>query len=317
MIGDRDRWGAAMDDLNDLALFAKVVEHKGFSAAGQQLGIPKSRLSRRIARLEERLGVRLLQRTSRRLTVTSLGQLFYERCQAVIAMGESALEVVHQAISEPQGTLRVSCPITLAQFWLTPLLPEFMTAFPKIRLRLVVTNRRIDPVEEQVDVVLRVRRPPFDDSSLVVRRLGQTTDVLVASPSLLTANAAPIVPGDLESWPTLSVPGDGERHVWTLKNGTTVLEIALQPRLSTGDMFALKHAALEGVGVSLLPEVICREELQAGLLRRVLPDWSCTVSEIQAVFPTRRGMLPAVRTLVDFLGSHPPGGNIGRKSAEA
>jgi DNA-binding transcriptional LysR family regulator len=296
-----------MEDLNDLALFAKVVEHKGFSAAGKQLGIPKSRLSRHIARLEARLGVRLLQRTSRRLTVTSVGQLFYERCQAVVAMGESARDVIHQAVSEPQGPLRVSCPITLAQFWLTPLLPEFMKIFPKVRLLLSVTNRRIDPVEEQVDVVLRVRRPPFDDSSLVVRRLGQTTDVLVASPSLLAFNADPVEPRDLAGWPTLSVPSDGERQTWTLKNATTVSEIAHEPRLATADMFALKRAALEGVGLTLLPEIICRDELQNGQLRRVLPEWSCAVSEIQAAFPTRRGMLPAVRALVDFLSSHPPG----------
>jgi len=302
-----------MEDLNDLALFAKVVEHKGFSAAGEQLGIPKSRVSRHIARLEARLGVRLLQRTSRRLTVTSVGQLFYERCQAVVAMGESARDVIHQAVSEPQGSLRVSCPITLAQFWLTPLLPEFMKAFPKVRLLLSVTNRRIDPVEEQVDVVLRVRRPPFDDSSLVVRRLGQTTDVLVASPSLLALDAGPVDPDDLANWPTLSIPGDGERQIWTLRSGTTVAEVAHQPRLATTDMFALKRAALEGVGVALLPEIICGDELQDGKLKRVLPEWHCAVSEVQAAFPTRRGMLPAVRALVDFLAKHPPGGNTGRK----
>lgn len=295
-----------MEDLNDLAFFAKVVECKGFSAAGQQLGIPKSRLSRRIARLEQRLGVRLLQRTSRRLAMTSVGQSFYERCQVVVAAGESARELIQQAVAQPQGSLRVSCPITLAQFWLTPLLPEFMKAFPKVRLRLMVTNRRVDPVEEQVDIALRVRRPPFDDSSLVVRRLGHTKDVLVASPALLAASIDPAGPGDLGGWPTLSVPSDGERHVWTLKNGPATAEIAHEPRLATADMFALKRAALDGVGVTLLPEIICRDELQNGLLKVVLPEWTCAVSEIQAAFPTRRGMLPAVRALVDFLGSHPP-----------
>src|SRR4051812_23511468 len=186
-----------MEDLNDLAIFAKVVEYGGFSAAGRQLGLPKSRLSRRISQLEERLGVRLLQRTSRRLTVTSVGKLFYEPCQAVVAMGEAAREVIQQAVSQPQGLLRVSCPITLGQFWLTPLLPAFMKAFPRVRLELIVTNRRIDPVEEQVDVILRVRRPPFDDSSLVVRRLGHTMDMLVASPTLLAGNSGLNGPQDL------------------------------------------------------------------------------------------------------------------------
>jgi DNA-binding transcriptional LysR family regulator len=155
-----------------------------------------------------------------------------------------------------------------------------------------------------VDVTLRVRRPPFDDSSLVVRCLGHTKDVLVARPYLLAANTDLTGPGDLAGWPTLSVPSEGERHIWTLKNGVAVAEIAHEPRLATADMFALKHAALEGVGVTLLPEIICREELQNGLLKVVLPEWSCAVSEIQAAFPTRRGMLPAVRALVDFLGDH-------------
>jgi DNA-binding transcriptional LysR family regulator len=295
-----------MEDLNDLAIFAKVVEYGGFSAAGRQLGVPKSRLSRRISQLEERVGVRLLQRTSRRLMVTAVGKLFYERCQAVVAMGEAAHDVIQQAVSQPQGLLRVSCPITLAQFWLTPLLPEFMKAFPKVRLQLIVTNRRIDPVEEQVDVVLRVRRPPFDDSSLVVRRLGHAMDVLVASPTLLAGNSDLTSPQDLAGWPTLSIASEGERQTWTLNNGSIVAEIAHEPRLATIDMFALKHAAVEGLGVALLPAIICQDELQGGLLGVVLPEWTCTAGEIQAAFPSRRGMLPAVRALVDFLGSHPP-----------
>lgn len=296
-----------MEDFNDLVFFAKVVEHQGFSAASRQLGVPKSRLSRRVSLLEERLGVRLLQRSSRRLSLTSVGQLFYERCQAMIALGESAHEVIQQAVSQPQGPLRVSSPITLAQFWLTPLLPAFMRAYPRVRLVLTVSNRRVDPLEEHMDVVLRVRRPPFDDSSLVVRQLGTTHDVPVASPSLFAARGDPEGVQALADWPTLSLPAEGERHVWLLRRGTETAELAHEPRLVTDDMFALKHAAVEGMGVALLPEIMCRDELNDGSLKRVLPEWGCTESEIQAVFPTRRGMLPAVRALVDFLALHRPG----------
>lgn len=297
-----------MEDLNDLAFFAKVVEHNGFSAAARQLGLPKSRLSRRIAMLEERMGVRLLQRSSRRLTLTSIGQLFYERCQAVAALAESARAVIDEAALQPQGTLRVSCPITLAQFWLTPLLPVFMRAFPKVRLVLMVTNRRVDPIEEQVDVVLRVRRPPFEDSSLVVRRLSLTTDMLVASPTLLAGRDTPVAPADIAAWPTLALPGEGERNVWSLTDGRASVNLAHEPRLVSDDMFALKHAALEGLGVALLPQLICQAELQSGRLRAVLPQWGCVASEMQVAFPTRRGLLPAVRALVDFLVERPPGG---------
>ncbi|WP_076999735.1 LysR substrate-binding domain-containing protein [Variovorax sp. KK3] len=295
-----------MEDLNDLLFFAKVIEHRGFSAASRQLGVPKSRLSRRISQLEQRLGVRLLQRSSRRLVLTSVGELFYERCQQMVALGESAHELIDEAVSQPQGLLRVSCPISLAQFWLTPLLPEFMKACPGVRLVLTVSNRRVDPLEEPMDVVIRVRRPPFDDSSLVVRPLGRTQDVLMASPALLRERGTPADLQSLGAWPTLSLPAEGERYAWRLAKGNQADELLHAPRMVCGDMLALRHAAIEGLGVVLLPQILCRDELADGRLVRLLPDWSCTDSEVQAVFPTRRGMLPAVRALVDFLARHGP-----------
>jgi DNA-binding transcriptional LysR family regulator len=294
------------NDLSDFVLFVKVVDHRGFSAAGRHMGIPKSRLSRRIALLEERLGVRLLQRNSRSLTVTSVGQLFYERCQAVVALGEAARDVVRQVVAQPQGMLRLSCPVSLAQTWLRFLLPGFLQAYPAIRLTLSATNRRVDPIEENIDVALRVRRPPFEDSNLVVKRLGETTDVLIASPALLARYPESFEPQVLSQWPTLALPSVGERHTWQLVNGKQTIEVVHDPRFIAADMYALKQAALAGLGVTLLPKAVCRDELQDGLLRQVLPDWHCTPSEIQAVFPTRRGMVPAVRVLIDYLAKHRP-----------
>jgi DNA-binding transcriptional LysR family regulator len=296
-----------MDDFNDLALFAHVVQQQGFSAASRHLGIPKSRLSRRVAQLEERLGVRLLQRSSRRLLLTHVGEQFYERCQATVAAGEEAFDVVRQAVARPQGPLRVSAPFTLAQFWLTPLIPDFMRAFPEVRLSLEVSHRRVDPLQENVDVVLRVRRPPFEDSSLVARPLGRTVDVLLASPALLERLGRPASLDDLAAWPMLSLPDTGERHLWRLERGRQVHELGFVPRLVTDDMFALRHVALQGLGVALLPEILCRDELREGRLVRLFPDWACTASEIQAAFATRRGMLPAVRAFIDHLLAHPPG----------
>jgi DNA-binding transcriptional LysR family regulator len=296
-----------MHDLNDLALFAMVVEHRGFSSASRQMGVPKSRLSRRIAQLEERLGVRLLQRSSRSLTVTPLGRLFYERCKQVVELGEAASEVVQEAIGEPQGTICVSCPISLSQFWLTPILSTFMRSHPKVSIALTVSNRRVDPLDESMDIVLRVRRPPFDDSELVVRQLGRTADVLMASPAFLAQHGEPSDVQGLSRWPTLALPAAGDRHRWRLMSGASVEEVMHKPRLVTDDMFALKSAALDGVGVALLPEMICADELKAGLLRVVLPQWSTDPGEIQAVFPTRRGMLPAVRAFIEHLVARPPG----------
>ncbi|HEX7865231.1 MAG TPA: LysR substrate-binding domain-containing protein [Variovorax sp.] len=296
-----------MEDLNDLALFAHVVTQQGFSAASRHLGIPKSRLSRRISQLEERLGVRLLQRSSRRLLLTGVGREFYERCQATVAAGDEAFDVLRQATSQPQGLLRVSCPFTLAQFWLTPLIPAFMRACPGVRLQLEVSNRRVDPLQENIDVVLRVRRPPFEDSSLVARPLGSTVDVLLASPALLAQLGAPQELADLAAWPVLSLPAGNDRYRWTLERGAQVQEFGFTPHFVTDDMFALRHLAEQGMGVALLPEIMCRDALAEGRLVRLCGEWACAASEIQAAFASRRGMLPAVRAFIDYLLQNPPG----------
>ncbi|MDR6519937.1 LysR substrate-binding domain-containing protein [Variovorax paradoxus] len=296
-----------MEDFNDLALFAHVVEQQGFSAASRHLGIPKSRLSRRVSQLEERIGVRLLQRSSRRLLLTSVGRQFYERCQATVAAGEEAFDVARQATAQPQGLLRVSCPFTLAQFWLTPLIPSFMRAFPGVRLQLEVSNRRVDPLQENIDVVLRVRRPPFEDSSLVARPLGSTVDVLLASPALVERLGMPRSLGDLAAWPVLSLPADNERYRWALERGSESHDFAFTPHVVTDDMFALRHLAEQGMGLALLPEIMCRDALADGRLVRLCGEWACAASEIQAAFASRRGMLPAVRAFIDHLLQNPPG----------
>lgn len=296
-----------MEDFNDLALFAHVVEQQGFSAASRHLGIPKSRLSRRVSQLEERIGVRLLQRSSRRLLLTSVGQQFYERCQATVAAGEEAFDVARQATAQPQGLLRVSCPFTLAQFWLTPLIPSFMRAYPGVRLQLEVSNRRVDPLQENIDVVLRVRRPPFEDSSLVARPLGSTVDVLLASPALVERLGMPRSLGDLAAWPVLSLPADNERYRWALERGSESHDFAFTPHVVTDDMFALRHLAEQGMGLALLPEIMCRDALADGRLVRLCGEWACAASEIQAAFASRRGMLPAVRAFIDHLLQNPPG----------
>ena len=294
------------DDLADYALFVAVVEQGGFTAAGAQTGMPKSSVSRRIALLEARLGVRLLQRSSRHVSTTSIGQQFYERCQAMVALGREAHEVVRQAVAVPQGPLRVSCPLTLAQVWLTPLLPRFAQEFPRVRLMLSSTSRRVDPVEEPVDVALRVRRPPFEDSALVVRTLGRSTDVLVAAPRLVGTHGMPSEVGALRHWPTLALSAQAGRAKWVLNDGTRTVTLVHEARLVSDDMLALRHAAVEGLGLALLPELICVDALARGTLRRMLPQWHSEAGEIQAAFASRRGMLPAVRAFIDFLAAHPP-----------
>jgi len=203
--------------------------------------------------------------------------------------------------------LRVSCPFTLAQFWLTPLIPSFMRAFPGVRLQLEVSNRRVDPLQENIDVVLRVRRPPFEDSSLVARPLGSTVDVLLASPALVERLGMPRSLDDLAAWPVLSLPAENERYRWALERGSESHDFAFTPHVVTDDMFALRHLAEQGMGLALLPEIMCRDALADGRLLRLCGEWACAASEIQAAFASRRGMLPAVRAFIDHLLQNPPG----------
>jgi DNA-binding transcriptional LysR family regulator len=289
-----------MDDLNDYVLFASVVEHGGFSAASRQTGIPKSRLSRRITELEGALNARLLQRTSRQFTVTPLGQRFYERCQAIIAAARSARELVSEMTARPVGGLKVSCPVTLSQYWLSKTLPAFLKLYPEISLSLTVTNRRVDIIEEEFDIALRVRKPPFEDADIVVRPLGTVLDKLVASPILFSGDTAPICLSELERWPLIGVRSSYPIDPELLKRvGSTPLK--LDSKFDCDDLHTLREAALAGVGIAVLPKFICFEDLQSGRLQEVVPSCKLGSAQVQAAFPTRKGMLPAVRLFIDFL----------------
>lgn len=291
-----------MQDLNDFAWFVRVVEHGGFAAAGRALDMPKSKLSRRIAQLEERLGVRLIYRTTRQFTVTEVGQTFYQHCKAMLIEAEAAQEAVAALQAEPRGSVRLACPVTLLHVHVGPMLARFMMRYPGVQLQLEATNRRVDLIAEGIDVAIRVRPRPFDDSDLVMRVLADRGHCLVASPSLVAERGQPRSPDELGRWPGLSMAAGKHIHTWLLSgpNGAKA-EVHFAARLVTGDMLALREAALAGVGVVQLPILMVREQLENGSLVRLLDDWEPRREVIHAVFPSRRGLLPAVRALVDFL----------------
>lgn len=291
-------------DLNDLALFAWVVEAGGFAAAGRRHGIPKSRLSRRIRALEERLGVRLLQRSTRRFSVTAIGQVFYQHCKAVLLEVDAAHEAVDLGRSEPCGVVRLSCPVTLLHCAVSDLLNRFMARYPQVSIELEADNRRVDVIGDGVDLALRVRFPPLEDSDLVMRQLGHAHQVLVAGPQLLAEAAQPSVPAEVGRLPSLATRTMSGHHQWSLHAADGRQELVPhRPRLVTDDMQSLAQAAIEGLGVVMLPLLMVREHLAAGRLLRVLPDWEGPVGLVHAVFASRRGMLPAVRLLVEHLAS--------------
>ncbi|MES2876805.1 MAG: LysR substrate-binding domain-containing protein [Pseudomonadota bacterium] len=297
-----------MQDLNDMLYFAEVVERGGFAAAGRALGLPKSRLSRRVAELEARLGVRLLQRTTRKLSLTEVGKIYLRHCSAMRDEALAGFDAVAQMQVEPRGTLRISCPVTLAQSTLGYLIPRYMTQFPLVKIDLRVTNRVVDLVEEGIDIALRVR-PTLDDSgSLVVKQLGATAGHLLASPAQLRRQGIPRTPEDLARLDTVAMSQVDNRSAWVLV-GPQGQEYVFQhqPRYVADDLQTLKLAVLAGTGISFLPDSMSQAELQAQLLVPVLPGWAPLPGVAHAVFPSRRGQVPAVRSFLDFLGQNMQG----------
>jgi DNA-binding transcriptional LysR family regulator len=296
-----------MQDLNDLYYFAMVVEHGGFAAAERALGIPKSRLSRRISQLESTMGVRLLQRSTRRFAVTDVGNNVYRHVQSMLAEAQAAHEVVDRLSAEPRGIVRVSVPVSLAQQQMPRLLPDFLALYPKVRLQLHVSNRRVDLINEGFDIALRVRSKLDDDGSLVMRSFGQVQELLVASPGYLKRAGRPRAPEDLADHVTLSIAEDEARQRWELHGPDgEVRRVELQPRLSGFDFPMMQALARDGIGITLLPETVCAEAVQRGELEVVLPQWRLPQGICHAVFASRRGLLPAVRVFIDYLAERLP-----------
>lgn len=291
-----------MQDLNDLFYFVKVVEHGGFAPAGRALGIPKSKLSRRVAELEHRLETRLINRSPRVFTVTDLGREYYRHCVAMLVEAEAAQEVIDHSRSEPVGSIRISCPPGISYFLIAPLIVQFMQQYPKVHVEMEATSRRVDIVKEGFDVALRVRYPPFEDSSLTMKVLSKSPQCLMASPDVVAQCPKQRTPDDLSKLPSIDFEQWDGQHAWCLDGpGGASVRIQHQPRLVTDDVFTLLKAAVGGLGVVKMPLIVGGHDLMAGNLVNVLPDWRPRSGVFHAVFPSRRGLLPAVRALLDFL----------------
>lgn len=299
-----------LHDLNDMHFFAKVVEHGGFGAAAKALGVQTSRLSRRVAELESRLGVQLLQRSTRRMTVTEVGQRYYQHCTAVVAEAQAAQDVIAQIRSEPCGLIRLSCPAALLQQSVGPVLTRFLAGHPRVRLRVEATNRRVDVIEEGIDLALRVRSEPLEDSGLAVRVLGVSETVLVASPALLDVCGRPQRLADLDAMATMGPAWESGRNAWHFigPDGAAVAH-GYEPRLAVDDFTTLRAAALAGLAVGALPTYLVQDDVATGRLERVLTAYSFPQSLVHAAFASRRGLMPGVRELLDALAE-----DIGRRS---
>lgn len=285
--------------LTDMATFAAVVEQNSFSAAANVLQISKSNVSRRVASLEERLDVKLMHRTTRKLGLTESGRVYYEHCARLVSEARDADYAIRLMHSTPSGLLNVSVPETLGRNFILPVLPEFMKSYPDIRLNLTITSRKVDLREERCD--LAVRKGEIDDESLCAIPLGSSTQMLYASPDYL-ASAGPLVrPDDLTDHAYLSSaiaygPTDLE-----LKCGADKVGIRLTPRLSVRDHEALLSMTLSGIGVALLPAWMTHEHVRAGRLVPVLPGYLGPSVDFNVVFLPHRSMAPNLRAFVEFL----------------
>ncbi len=294
-------------DLNDLRFFAEINERGSFTAAAQALGVQTSRLSRRVTALEAELGVRLLNRTTRRISLTDAGKHFLEHCQAIVAHAQAAYEDVEKTRSAPSGVVRMSCPIGLLESGMSEILAGYLQRNPEVRLILDATNRRVDVVQEGFDLAVRVRRPPLADSELVIRHLGRSSTILVASPKYLSRYGTP---GSLEEAtrsPTIALGSASERFEWTFYDPEgNAVTAPLRPRLATDDLSMLRIAAIGGLGVAELPQELVQSNLHDGSLIHVLPQLVSIEGIVHAVYPTRRGMVPAVARLLDALADEFP-----------
>lgn len=292
-----------MLNLNDLYYFVQVVDHGGFTAAARQTGVPKSTLAKRVTALEADLGVRLIQRTSRRFTVTELGQEFHRHAAAMLIEAEAAEHVVKGRLAEPSGAVRITASVPTAQLALAEPILEVARLHPKIRVVLHATDRFVDVVQEGFDIAVRDHFGPLPDSGLVQRPVGRDAVYLVAAPVYLERAGALQEPADLSQHDGLMTHSATDS--WRLQNEAgEQVEAFPKPRMTLDESSLLLKAASAGFGVTCLPGRLCRDAIADGALVRVLPKWTAGVVTTTLLTPHRRGQLPAVRIVADTIARY-------------
>jgi DNA-binding transcriptional LysR family regulator len=296
-------------DLNDFYYFVHVVDRGGFTAAGRTLRIPKSTLSHRIQQLEGQLGVRLLNRTSRRFGMTDAGGEFYRHAVMMLQQAEQAETVIRHRLTEPSGTVRLTTSVANAEFAMREMVSDFLVRYPKVNVLEHATDANVDIVGENFDVAVRAHSAPLPDSTLVKRTLAPAPWFLFAGTEYLRDNGVPKTPQDVAKHPSLFMMREGIAPVWKMRNttkGSEEIVMPLTPRLLSDNMVALKQAASAGLGIVALPGYVCRADVQSGALQRVLPGWLADDSTITALIPYRQGLLPSVRAFIDHIAAEFP-----------
>lgn len=294
-------------DLNDAFYFVQVVEKGGFSAAARALNIPKSRLSRRVRQLEDDLNVRLLQRTSRVVTTTEVGEEYYRHATDALARFEIAETAVRRKTNTIEGTVTVSCSVGMAQFGLDQVLPRFLRDNPGVTVVQRASNQMEDLIKGGIDVAIRGHMDSLPDSSLIQMRLARVEWHLFCSPEYLTTLEQTDDPANLANHPALVLGRPAATHQWVLSGSEgQSASVPCKVRFASDDMSTLKNAAALSLGLVALPAYVCRSEVNTGKLVRVLPGWTAGHPQISLLIPSRQGMLPAFEAFLSFMKQELP-----------
>jgi DNA-binding transcriptional LysR family regulator len=282
-------------DLNELAIFVKVVDAGSFTGAAKNLGLPKSTVSRKITQLEERLGVRLLQRTTRTLSLTDNGSAYYNQCARIIGDVEEANIAVTEMQSTPKGLLRITAPVFFGTWVISDLVTNFLKNNPEIQIDIVLTDQSIDLIQEGIDVAFRVG--VLADSSLIARPLGEANQIICASPAYIQEHGVPTHPSDLKQH---SIINWSLNDAWGFDSPES-LSVDLKPRVVVNDAQSLHKMALNGLGIARLPTFICAQDITDKKLIPILCDWSANAAPIHAIYPSNRHLSVKVRSFVDYV----------------
>ncbi len=287
-----------MIDKNAMALYVKVVENNSFSRAAEREGIPVSTVSRKISELEKALGVRLLERSTRRLRMTEIGQDYYERCRRGLEEFETANLMVSDQQADVSGRLRLSAPPSISDVVIIPLIEAFQALYPNAIVNCLVTDRHVNHIEDGIDISLRVG--DLKDSSLVARRLLRYRSVLVASPGYLKRAGAPSHPNELPLHGLVAFSRWEPAVTWVLENNGETHKVNVQPRIAINDYAGVHSAVINGLGISEIPSILCGPELQDGRLVEIMPEWQFSPVTLSAVYPSNRNLSRLVRLFKDF-----------------
>lgn len=286
-------------DLNDIVVFTKVVETKSFTGAAEQLGLPKSTVSRKLAQLEERLGVRLVQRTTRKLALTDIGEAYYQRAARIVADLAAAEQLVTDMQATPRGRLRITAPIDMSSQYLGSIIASFLAAHPDVNVELDATDRVVDLIEEGFDLGFRFGALP--ESTLIAKKLGTFQGMLVASPAYLARRPAPTNIDELEDHDKILFLPNSRTQGWTLVNGDQSYELGRPARFTGTNFFSVRDAVLAGAGISMMAEFVVACDIAAGRLVRILPEWNGRVTEMNAVYPARQNLPPRLSLFLEHL----------------